>query len=142
MKQLCSIVLVILATAGMMSSCSSSKGLTVSDLNGKWDIVSVQGEKVVKEELPFFEFNIAEKKLHGNSGCNIVNSYITLDDNNANAIKLSMPMTTLMACPYMELENKIGKAMMEITAFKRGEKKNEVLLVDKDGKSLLTLNKK
>ncbi|WP_080905270.1 META domain-containing protein [Parabacteroides sp. Marseille-P3160] len=141
MKKYCTILFLLPALAGLIS-CSSAKNITAKDLDGAWNIVSVKGEGITKEELPFLVINVSEKKVHGNTGCNIINSSITFDESDASAVKFSMPMSTLMACPYLELENKISQALIEVGGVKGGEKKGELSLVDKDGNGLLLLDKK
>ncbi len=118
MKKIGSYLVLIPAIVGMMISCSSTKNVTAKDLDGTWNVVSVKGEKVTKEEPPFFEINMSEKKVHGNAGCNIINSSIILDESNASAGKFGMPISTMMACPYLKLENKMSKACVEVTGVK------------------------
>ena len=42
----------------------------LSELNGKWMISQAGGEAIPSgmEKHPFIEFNISEKRLHGNAG--------------------------------------------------------------------------
>lgn len=45
-------------------SCSSDNdddSMNVSELDGKFTIVEVVGDKIEKNEMPYIEFNIAEK---------------------------------------------------------------------------------
>lgn len=134
-------LLSVLPLISIATSCSSIENVAVKDLNGSWKIVSVKGEKVSKEELPYFNINLNDKKLHGNTGCNIVNTSLTFDDMNANKVKFTQPMSTMMACPYLELENKITKAMEEVSGIKKGKINKELILVDNEGNELLILDK-
>ena len=125
---------------GMMISCSEAK-VDAKNLEGKWNVIEVKGEKILKEGLPYMEFDMAQKKLHGNAGCNMFNTTVTLDDNNASSITIAPGAATMMACPDMATEDAIMKAMGDVNAVKAGSSESEMLLVDKDGNTLLVLSK-
>ena len=59
------------AFVGMLFSCSEVK-TDAKKLEGKWNIVEVKGEKILKEGLPNMEFDMKDNKVHGNAGCNIL----------------------------------------------------------------------
>lgn len=139
MKKIFFYALLIPAFVGMMSSCGESK-TDVKGLEGKWNIAEVKGEKVVVEEgAPVMEFNMTENKLHGNAGCNIFNTSVVVDPNDISAITINQAATTMMACPNMELEDKVLKSMAEVKAVKAGKSADEMLLVDAEGNVLFVL---
>jgi len=140
MKKVIFYVLLIPMFMGLISSCSNAKA-DAKSLDGKWTIVEVKGEKVNKEKMPFIEFNVAENKVHGNAGCNIFNTTMKLDAGNMSAISFNHAVSTMMACPDMELEGKVFQTIENITEVKAGKTANEMLLVDKDGTTLLTLSR-
>ena len=125
---------------GMMISCSEAK-VDAKKLEGKWNVIEVKGEKILKEGLPYMEFDMTQKKLHGNAGCNMFNTTVTLDDNNVSSITIAPGAATMMACPDMATEDAIMKAMGDVNAVKAGSSESEMLLVDKDGNTLLVLSK-
>lgn len=125
---------------GMMISCSEAK-VDAKKLEGKWNVIEVKGEKILKEGLPYMEFDMAQKKLHGNAGCNMFNTTVTLDDSNVSSITIAPGAATMMACPDMATEDAIMKAMGDVNAVKAGSSESEMLLVDKDGNTLLVLSK-
>ena len=125
---------------GMMISCSEAK-VDAKKLEGKWNVIEVKGEKILKEGLPYMEFDMAQKKLHGNAGCNMFNTTVALDDNNVSSITIAPGAATMMACPDMATEDAIMKAMGDVNAVKAGSSESEMLLVDKDGNTLLVLSK-
>lgn len=57
------------------------------------------------------EFDMKDNKVHGNAGCNIFNSTVVLDDQDISSITINPAATTMMACPDMEIEDAILKAM-------------------------------
>ena len=70
MKRVIFYVLMLPMVLGMMISCSEAK-TDAKKLEGKWNVVEVKGEKILKEGLPYMEFDMAQNKLHGNAGCNM-----------------------------------------------------------------------
>ena len=91
----------------------------LSDLEGKWIISEAAGEAIPDgmEKQPFIEYNIAEKRLHGNAGCNLINGAFQVDDENPSAISFPQVISTMMACPDMEVEGKVMKAINEVKSF-------------------------
>lgn len=140
MKRVFFYALLIPAFMGTMFACSEVK-TDVKKLDGKWNIMEVKGEKVLEAGLPQMDFDMAENKVHGNVGCNIFNTTVTLDPNDVSAITIAPAATTMMACPNMEQEDAILKAMLDVATVKAGQSENEMLLVDKDGNVLLVLSK-
>lgn len=126
------------ALAGALFACSGSQ-TDAKQLEGKWNVVEVKGEKVNCENTPFMEFDMKENKLHGNAGCNIFNTSVTLDAKDVSALKLEDGMTTMMSCPDMDMETKILQSMSDVRAVKAGSNPNEMLLVDAEGNVLMVL---
>ncbi|WP_280747500.1 META domain-containing protein [Parabacteroides sp. PF5-9] len=140
MKKVLMYVLCIPALIGMIS-CSNAK-IDAKQLDGKWNIVEVKGNKVTaKEKTPFMEFNMTENRLHGNAGCNIFNSAIKLDNKDVSKVSFQAPISTMMACPDMTLESVVMKTLEEIASVKAGNTDSEILLVDKGGNTLIVLSK-
>lgn len=131
----------IFAAAVMMVACGGKKAAvgTAALPEGEWKIVAVNGETVESkmEKKPFLAFDQQEKRVHGNSGCNIVNGGYTQDK--PGQLKFGMLMSTMMACPEMDLERKILTAMEQVESYVRVKDTYE--LRDKDGKAVLILKK-
>lgn len=141
MKKFMMYALLIPAMAVSFWSCSNSK-TNVQQLEGKWNITEVNGEAIsTQENTPFMEFNMAEKKIHGNAGCNIFNTSLETDANDISALKIAQGMSTMMACPDMETESKILQAMTTVRSVKAGTDANQMLLVDEAGKTVFVLSK-
>ena len=140
MKKVLFYAFLLPAFVGMMFSCSDVK-TDVKKLEGKWNVVEVKGEKILKEGLPYMEFDMAQNKLHGNAGCNMFNTTITLDANDVSSITIAPGAATMMACPDMATEDAIMKAMGDVKAVKAGNSESEMTLVDQDGNVLLVLSK-
>ena len=140
MKRVIFYVLMLPMVLGMMISCSEAK-TDAKKLEGKWNVVEVKGEKILKEGLPYMEFDMAQNKLHGNAGCNMFNTTITLDANDVSSTTIAPGAATMMACPDMATEDAIMKAMGDVKAVKAGNSESEMALVDQDGNVLLVLSK-
>ena len=140
MKRVIFYVLMLPMVLGMMISCSEAK-TDAKKLEGKWNVVEVKGEKILKEGLPYMEFDMGQNKLHGNAGCNMFNTTITLDANDVSSITIAPGAATMMACPDMATEDAIMKAMGDVKAVKAGNSESEMALVDQDGNVLLVLSK-
>lgn len=93
--------------------------VTLNDLSGKWLISEVSGVAVPDslENKPFLEFNVAEKRLHGNAGCNVINGGIQTEDANSAAVSFPQVIITMMACPDMKIESSILKALDSVRSF-------------------------
>lgn len=140
MKKVIFYVLFIPAFIGMMFACSDVK-TDAKKLEGKWNVVEVKGEKLMEEGLPQMIFNMAENKLHGNTGCNIFNTTVNLDSDDVSSITINPAATTMMACPNMDVEGKVLQAMEEVKGVKAGKNENEMCLVDQNGNVLFVLQK-
>lgn len=109
-------------------------------LNGNWQIVAVDGKAINDEEANLF-IDIAQLKVHGNTGCNFFNGDLYIDPSRSNAIDFSNMGLTRMACYKADQENKIMVALESTASAIAGKNQNTVLLVDKKGKELLTLRR-
>lgn len=91
----------------------------LSVLNGEWKVKEVNGEAIPSgmEKQPFIAFDVKEKTIHGNAGCNLINGGFETNADNAKSISFPRVASTMMACPDMEIEGKILKAMNEVKSF-------------------------
>lgn len=91
----------------------------LSDLNGRWIISEAGGQAIPSgmEKQPAIEFDIAEKRMHGNAGCNIINGSFDVDDANPAAISFPRGISTMMACPDMKVEGRVLKALNSVQSF-------------------------
>lgn len=126
---------------GGMCACSGGEA-DAKDLEGAWDVTEVKGEKVGDEEgMPQMNFDMEEKILYGNAGCNLFNTTFTLDLIDRSVIRIEPGLTTKMACPHMELETKVLQTMDQVRAVKSGKSEQEICLVDEGGTVLFVLKR-
>ena len=124
----------------LMVSCAN-ESVNVKDLEGKWLITNVQGKTIKQAGTAQMTFDMKQNKLHGNGGCNIFNTKIELDDTDVSALRFSHPAATLMDCPDAEQERAILQSLDAVRSIKRGTAETEMILLDANKKSLLTLQK-
>lgn len=108
-------------------------------LNGNWRIVSVGKTAVDDDEANIF-FDIASRKVHGNTGCNYFNGDIIIDAGVPNSLGLCGMGVTRRGCNKGDQEREILVALEETVAAVP-EGKNQVIFVDADGKQLLKLKR-
>lgn len=116
--------------------------MKLSDLGGKWMIAEVSGQVVADgmDKQPFVEFNSTDKRIHADAGCNGMNGAFVTDDNNPSAISFPQMMSTMKACPDMELEGRVSKALREVKSFGRLANGN-VALYDANKALVMVLKK-
>ena len=134
--------------AVLLSSCGTT-GKSV-DLSGEWNVVAVEGKEVSGN--PYIGFDLEEGRLYGNAGCNRIMGEFTYVPNVYNPKKtnsdsivlghigLTNVAATRMMCPDMDTEQKVLGALNGVAGFKASA--TGVELTDKDGKVLLSLEKR
>lgn len=129
------------ATMLLFSSCASTKPMNIASLQGKWNIVEVNGKKVTPaagQSLPYLAFNVPNGSLSGNSSCNQLMGKFNTDQPDG-TLGFSQLGNTRMACPDMTLEDNLMAALANVTGFKRAGN-NEIALTS-GKKSVITLRR-
>jgi len=115
--------LLVLAAVVTLSSCNTLKNTVdassdLSKLGGTWELNYISGPRIAFNGLypgkvPELIFNLTEKRVSGNSGCNTFISKLIADDS---SINFNEPMAlTKMACPgegetiFFETLKKVNK---------------------------------
>lgn len=129
----------IVACGSKKGSQSAQSFTTSTDLlSGNWDILSVQGEKIVSEEPAFLSFDLTQKRIHGNNGCNIINGELIVG--NDGSIQLDKVISTMKACMDNDSERRIMDALNKSKSFKI-DSDNYLRLYTADQKELILLKK-
>lgn len=141
MKRMKVMLMTMLAGGMMMISTGCvQKVASVADLAGEWEIVEVNNQMVSAEETPFLGFNVAEKQLYGNAGCNSLMGNLETDENQADALSFGALGSTKRMCADMAAEDAILQALGAVKGFALdGEK---LVLKGADGSELMELKKK
>ena len=134
----------VCASALILASCGGSKNmLTLSSLNGEWNITEVDGQKITDKKTPFFAFNVAQKRTYGTSGCNRMMGTFEADSLTPGALSFGPIGSTRMACPDMQTEQMVLNALNKVKSYETVSDQPEIItLCSEDGKKMLTLQKK
>ena len=81
--------------------------------------------------------DVDEGKLHGNTGCNIMNGNFTTDMGNGHSISFQKIITTRMAAPDDSHETEFRGGPSKTQAYARPISPTKVLLLDNSGKVVL-----
>ena len=125
------IVSIFIASAALvMFSCRSSKeALSLSSMNGEWNIIEINGSAVVPgqgQQLPFIGFDTTTGKVYGYSGCNRIIGSVDVNAK-PGTIDLGALGSTRMACPDMTLEQNVLGALAQVKGYKKMGKENMAL---------------
>ena len=93
--------------------------MPLSDLQGTWDVVKVNGEALSDsmENRPFFSLDVTEKTLSGNAGCNQMNGKFKTLEKQSNSLVFLPITSTRMTCSDIETEFAVLAALKEVTTF-------------------------
>ena len=108
-------------------------------LDGSWAVTAIDGEKVNIEGMKI-ALDVDEKRMHGNTGCNIINGELETDMDAANSISFSKIGMTRMACPNSGWETRMMMALEEaVTA--RKVSSDEIEFIGSNGKQVMLLKR-
>ena len=117
------------------------KEVSIKDLEGTWQIMTVNGTEIGKtEKTPQLTFDLAEKRVYGNASCNTINGGFSQEEGKPSSLQFSQMISTMMACPDMDTERNILDALNKVRSFEVKEN-GTVSLLGEDGSELLTLKK-
>lgn len=97
-------------------------------LNGEWHVVAIEDEDIDEPDMNLV-IDVDEGKIHGNTGCNILNGAMDIDMETVNTINFRDIVTTRMACPNPENQTRLIVAL-EDAAHATPVDANTVLLLN------------
>ena len=125
----------------LMTSCQvTRKALSTSAIEGEWNIIKVENSAIQTQPYPYIGFDTQEKRVYGNSGCNLITGSFEIKGKKGK-IELGQMASTMMACPNMELEQSILQALGSVERINTANKEL-LVLCDKNKKPLLHLEKR
>ncbi|MDO4771571.1 META domain-containing protein [Porphyromonas sp.] len=132
---------VLMAAAFVLTACQTQqKKVSISDLQGAWFIVKVDGidtpDSLKQDTYLNVDANLAD--VSGRSSCNLFNTTMTKDDSANDKFTLTEIATTMMSCPHLEFEQKVLSALNACVKVARGED-GVLLLLDESGSTRLEL---
>lgn len=108
-------------------------------LNGSWLVVAINDEEQDNSEMKLV-FDIDEMKLHGNTGCNVLNGTIATDMETANSISFQQIATTRRMCPDATSETELLVALEDVV-YVQPIDNSSVKLLDSNRKTVLELKR-
>lgn len=108
-------------------------------LNGTWKVTEIDGEPVNVEKMKLV-FDVDEHKIHGNTGCNVLNGRLETDMDAPNTFSFEAIAVTMMMCPEIEYQTAMLVALEEASRAKPIDS-DCVQLLNDEGKPVLTLQR-
>ncbi len=108
-------------------------------LDGTWAVTAIDGEKVNVQGMKV-ALDVDEKRMHGNTGCNIINGELETDMDAANSISFSKIGMTRMACPDSGWETRMMVALEEAVTAKKVNA-DEIEFLGSNGRQVMLLKK-
>lgn len=106
-------------------------------LNGIWLVTEIEGQKTDDPNLRLV-IDVDEGKVHGDTGCNVLNGKLDIDMELPNSISFHSIAITRMLCAEPNYETSFLVALEEASAAKPLSEK-EVLLLNSEGKTVMRL---
>lgn len=108
-------------------------------LNGTWVVTRINDEAVDIPEMKLV-IDVDEGKIHGNTGCNVINGNMEIDMEAANSISFSAIGMTQALCHDSKYETALIVALEDVSAAKPVSG-TEVILYSAQHKPVLTLKR-
>lgn len=115
------------------------KNHDINFLNGAWTVSSLNGESVTNKNVKLV-IDVQEMKIHGNSGCNIINGTLFIDPNIDWGVEFQQLISTMRMCHDIHIETALLVALEETQTCKKLNDE-EIALYDGDGKNVATLRR-
>lgn len=112
---------------------------TFEFLNGSWYVEKIENDEINNPDMKLV-IDIDDLKIHGNTGCNILNGEVDIDMETANNITFHSIMTTKMACDNPENETRLIVALEDVAHAKPVDN-NTVILLNLLRQPVLTLKR-
>lgn len=122
-----------------MQSCKSVKSVSLTDLEGTWNLKTLNGveaKSVFEGPIPFAKFDVKQSHISGNAGCNNYTGGFTYEKGLFSAPNSAV---TMMACMHANKETEFLKALREPSKLSLSEV--GTLIFTQDGKETLVFEK-
>jgi heat shock protein HslJ len=130
------------------AGCRSQKALVaLSDLEGEWNVVELNGQKLLPEETTQrLTFDATHRRVSGNAGCNLITGDFVYDETKGEAIEFQKVISTRKACLNMTTEEAFLNAMDQVKSFTAEEtdkhQVKSIAFYSADKRKLFVISKK
>jgi len=116
----------------ILVSCNSENSIEKLE-SQNWEVTQINDSKDLSK-TPTLSFNVAEKTIHGNAGCNNYFGDYTVTETNVAFNKMG---ATKMMCPDISVEDQFLETLEKVTMYKfEGDK---LVLLSASGDELMIL---
>lgn len=127
------------AVVTLLTSCQVTRHAALpSVIEGEWNITEVNGSAITPG--PYIGFNTRENRVYGNSGCNKIAGSFNLKGKKGQ-IEFGPILSTMMACPDMESEQRVLQALNSVECVKISDNEH-LALCNNDMKPLLKMERR
>lgn len=110
-------------------------------LNGSWTPVEIAGRDNDDDALRMV-IDIAEKRVHGRTGCNLMNGLLLIDPDKGSSIQFLDLASTRKACERKQMAKETAFLVaLESVEHARRVKGGKVVMTDKDGKTVMIIKR-
>ena len=109
-------------------------------IDGAWQVVAVNGDRMAVNDEMRMVIDVAEGRVHGNAGCNMINGTVIVDSEQTSSIQFCSLIATRMSCPDLNKETDLLLALENVTSWKK-QGSDHIILTDAKGKELVKLRK-
>ncbi len=115
------------------------KNKDINFLNGAWTVSSINGKNVISNNVRLV-IDIQEMKIHGNSGCNIINGTLYINPEEDWGVEFQQLVSTRKMCPDIQIETALLVALEETMTCKKISD-DEIALFSGTGENIATLKR-
>lgn len=109
--------------------------------DGAWRVTNIQGVELKSENAPELVIDLANGKVHGNAGCNVVNGDVVQNMDREGGLGFTNLFTTRMTCPEIATEQSFLIALEQVESCVPGANNNIACLRDGAGKTIITMQR-
>ncbi|MCM1021126.1 MAG: META domain-containing protein [Muribaculum sp.] len=123
------------------ASAQPSSIANENQIEGEWKLFAIKGKKVEGENRPVLIFNLADHRLYGNNGCNVINADFAVEK--GNTLTISNLITSMALCHDAPYEQAVNEGLTKVRNFGVSRRGHEYYLelTDSHNKSIFTWRK-
>ncbi len=109
-------------------------------LSGSWQVIKINGHNVDSPDLKLV-IDLPERRIHGNTGCNLLNGFIFIAPDKAGVIQFQQIAVTQALCPDAAWETPLLVALESVETVSAPSNPSDptVTMLDTHGNPVLTL---
>ena len=122
-----------------MHTLAVFKEQNLNFMNGAWTVEEINGQHVTDENVKLV-IDLDQLKLHGNSGCNIINGTIYIDYMKDWGVQFQQLISTMKMCENIKTETAL-RVSLEVTETCKKINDSKIALYDNKGQCVAVLKR-